>query len=234
MYLLYRLHRAWVIVLCSSVLLTQANLIAQSNSSDKNLYNAHRARQAGDALYDKSQYGKAQEAYQKALSLQPNDWQARYNLANSLYEQSKYDAAIPLLSEAARLTTRPNDRADALHNLGNAYFKRDKWAEAVKAYQQSLRYRPGDPDTKQNLQMARQRLDEQQKKEQEKQKKQPPQDQQQPQPDQQPQPNQQPDPQPSGQQQQTLDNIANEDRKTRQRYQQRRAIDSNKKNINEW
>jgi TolB-like protein len=63
-------------------------------------------------------YRKAQEAYQKALSLDPNDIAARIFMANLFTDTGRVEQAVPLVRAA--LQTSPNN-ADAHWELGYAY-----------------------------------------------------------------------------------------------------------------
>lgn len=77
-------------------------------------YNSAAAFQLGG----KQQYDKARAAYEKALSLQPEQLEARMFLANLLVDTGNVDQAVPLLRDG--LKTNPNHAA--LHwELGYAY-----------------------------------------------------------------------------------------------------------------
>lgn len=127
---------------------------------------AHKPLRKGDYLYSRAKYSEAGKQYADALKADPANAKAQYNLGSSQYQEGKYEDATKTLSAAAKSATTPTERADAWHNLGNALLKQNKFKEAVEAYQNSLRARPGDAGTKQNLQMAKQKLKEQQEKEQ--------------------------------------------------------------------
>lgn len=77
-------------------------------------YNSAAAFQFGGS----EQYRKAQAAYEKALSLQPDQLEAHMFLANLLIDTGKVEQAVPLLRDA--LKTNPNHAA--VHwELGYAY-----------------------------------------------------------------------------------------------------------------
>jgi tetratricopeptide (TPR) repeat protein len=114
----------------------------------------HSALREGDRHYDKKEFGKAEEAYRQA----DKDATGLYNLGNSIYRQGKYPDAARLYKESADALSHPEEKADALHNLGNAHIQQRRYKDAVAAYTQSLRLRPGDPDTKVNLQLAKKLL----------------------------------------------------------------------------
>ena len=155
----------------------------------------------GDAAYNRSNYSKAEPHYRRVTEKDPSNWNAAYNLGNTLYQQGKYEEAGKIFEKAVANAPDTRAKADVLHNAGNAWLKQNKFKEAIKAYENSLRLRPGDADTKMNLQMAKKKNKEeeqrQQQKNQEQQQKQN-QDQQQNQQDQ--QQNQQPQDQQQNQQ----------------------------------
>ena len=95
-------------------------------------YNSTAAFQFGG----KEQYDKALAAYEKALSLQPAQLEARMFLANLLIDTGKVEQAVPLLRDG--LKTNPNHAA--LHwELGYAYrfagMLQDSVAECERARQ---------------------------------------------------------------------------------------------------
>ncbi len=78
------------------------------------------AAYTSDAAFEfggRDQYGKARAAYERALSLQPGQLEAKIFLANLLIDTGKVEQAVPLLREA--LKTNPN-HAEAHWELGYA------------------------------------------------------------------------------------------------------------------
>jgi tetratricopeptide (TPR) repeat protein len=130
---------------------------------------SHRSLRNGDQAYTRNQYKVAEKHYREAADLNYGDPQAVYNLGNALYKQGNWEDAALRFSQAATQAKTPELRADALHNLGNALMKQHRFEQAVGAYEESLRHRPADPETKMNLQMARKKWQEEQQKEREKQ-----------------------------------------------------------------
>ena len=112
---------------------------------------AHKQLQKGDQLYDKKEYGKAEEAYKKAAS----GYAASYNAGNAAYQQAKYEDAAEFFRVAATTAPDATAKARAWYNMGNAWLQAGKYSEAVKAYENSLRRQPNSPDAKKNLQIAK-------------------------------------------------------------------------------
>lgn len=93
----------------------------------------------GDSLMELGQYDGAAEAYQKMVSLRPN--QSSYNRA-SYYRWVMGDAegAIALMQRAiASGSAAPENTAWCLVDLGNLYFKTGRMADAEVAYRSALR-----------------------------------------------------------------------------------------------
>lgn len=144
-----------ILLLCCSL----AVFVLQAQS-------AHDPLRKGDKNYSRQEYENAGKSYKDALTIDPNNQRANYNLGNSLYQQGKYEDAAKQYEQAAPSIKNPQEKADLMHNLGNAYLKQKKYQEAIDAYSNSLRLRPGDPQTKMNLQMAKKKNLEQQKQDQ--------------------------------------------------------------------
>jgi Ca-activated chloride channel homolog len=146
-------------------LFLNTNLISQ-NPAHENLVK-------GDTQYEKKEYKKAEEHYRKAIEKAPEKENATYNLGNSVYQQGRYDQALDLYERAAKNAKTNDDKADAHYNLGNTHYKKNEYQKAVDNYKESLRLRPKDPDLKQNLRLATEKLKqqkEQQKKQEQQQK----------------------------------------------------------------
>src|SRR5262245_12234930 len=154
---------------------------------------SHKMLRNGDEQYDHEHYKEAEKPYRDAADLKYGDPMAQYNLGNALYQQGNWEDAATRFQQAVKTAPDAMFKADAFHNLGNAQLKQQKYKEAVEAYENSLRLRPGDAETKQNLQMAKKKLREEQQRQQQEQQKQNQQQDQQQQQSQEQQENQQKD-----------------------------------------
>jgi DNA-binding winged helix-turn-helix (wHTH) protein/TolB-like protein len=99
-------------------------------------YNANASFQFGGAEH----YGKAEAAFSKALSLQPNGIDARIYMANMFTDTGRVEQAVPLLREA--LKTNPN-HAEIHWELGYAYRFGGMLLESVSECEQARRLDPG-------------------------------------------------------------------------------------------
>jgi len=110
--------------------------------------------------------GKAEEAlgfYDKAVVTLPNDPGVHFDRGTALYALSRFEEAG---QEFLRATEAKDGalKATAFYNLGNAFFKKDKFKEAVEAYKRALTLDPHDARAKWNEEIALQKLKEEEKK----------------------------------------------------------------------
>jgi Ca-activated chloride channel homolog len=110
--------------------------------------------------------GKAEEAlahYDKAVGKLPADAGAHFDRGAALYALSRFDEAG---QEFLRATEAKDAalKASAFYNLGNAFFKKDKFKEAAEAYKRSLGLNPVDKLAKWNLEIALQKQKDEDKK----------------------------------------------------------------------
>jgi tetratricopeptide (TPR) repeat protein len=112
---------------------------------------------------DTTRFQNAEVEYRKALEKEPNNWDAIYNLGNSLFKQAKFeDAAKQYMAAAGMQNNDKEQLAMAYHNLGNSLLQTNKLNEAIDAYKNSLRNNPSDFETKYNLAWAQDKLKQQQ------------------------------------------------------------------------
>lgn len=121
---------------------------------------AHRYLRKGDNAYESNNFTQAEENYRKALEKSENP-QGSYNLGNAIYQQERYDEAIPRYEESAQSLKEDLARARAFHNLGNAYYQKNELEKSIEAYKNALRLNPSDMETKFNLAIAQRKLQQQ-------------------------------------------------------------------------
>lgn len=108
----------------------------------------------GNKFYQQSQFDLAEAEYRKALEYEPNNEKAKYNLANALQKQSKYDDAIKLLDDLAGNSRDNSIKAAAYYNQGVAYTKVKDLDASIESYKKALRLNPGDKEARENLEKA--------------------------------------------------------------------------------
>lgn len=116
---------------------------------------------SGNEHYTAGRYDAALKAYQLATEQRPDNAIARYNLGTALYQQGRFDKA----ADAFRHSLIAKDsilQAQGYYNLGNAQFQLGDLRGAIRSYTSALRLNPTDVDAKYNLELAFERLKQQQ------------------------------------------------------------------------
>jgi tetratricopeptide (TPR) repeat protein len=92
-------------------------------------------------------YVQAEQAYRQALTLDANSYEANLNLANTLYKQKKYEAAIEFF-EAAR---RKDHKRDVVLPLAASYEGTGQNEKAARVYSEFLKISSKDRTTLERL-----------------------------------------------------------------------------------
>lgn len=116
----------------------------------------------GNKKYKEEKYDEAQTNYQKALEINNESFYGKFNLADAMYRQKKYEDAAQQFGTIASKEQDKLLKAQAYHNLGNSLFQSKKIKESVDAYKNALRYNPKDEDTRFNLAYAMQMMQQEQ------------------------------------------------------------------------
>ena len=105
----------------------------------------------------------AEASYRKALEEDPNNWDASFNLANTMLSQGRMEeAARQYQALGSKTDVEKEKRAAAYHNLGNCLLQSENLQGAVEAYKNALRNNPNDLETKYNLAWAQDKMKQQQ------------------------------------------------------------------------
>ena len=116
----------------------------------------------GNDLFNQKRFVDAEVKYKKALQKNPYYETAGYNLGNAVYEQQRYEEALPQYELVAKSSRDPETRANSYHNAGNVMMKKKDYAKAIDAYKKSLILDPKDEETRYNLALAQKLLKDQQ------------------------------------------------------------------------
>ena len=108
----------------------------------------------------------AEVEYRKAIDKKPTSFEARNNLANSLYRQKKYKEASEEWEELTNINVSEKQKALVYHNLGNSLLMQSQLEKSIEAYKNALRNYPSDSATKYNLAFAQSKLKQQKKQQQ--------------------------------------------------------------------
>lgn len=109
----------------------------------------------GNRMYRSQKYDQAEVLYRKALSKNPENPQAMYNLGCALMMQNKDSAAVVQYQNAAKIEKNRMRLAGIYHNIGVICQNHKMYGDAIKAYKQSLRNNPKDDETRYNLALCK-------------------------------------------------------------------------------
>ena len=136
---------------------------------------------AGEKAFQKGDYAKAEQEYNKAASRSPDKPVLQFNHGSAAYKAGQFDVAAQSFGKAMK-TDDLNLQEDNYYNLGNAQYrlgqKTEKdnpqetiktWEQAVQSYEASLQLKPDDTDAKYNRDVVKRKLEELKKQEQQKQ-----------------------------------------------------------------
>lgn len=115
----------------------------------------------GNEAFVQGNFNDALQSYRKAEVDAPDEPEPYYNTGNVLIRQQENEDAVRHLQQALK-TADPELAADVAFNLGNAHYEVGDFDAAAQAYIESLRLDPGAPDAKHNLELALQRVEEEQ------------------------------------------------------------------------
>ena len=103
----------------------------------------------GNRHFGKSQFDKAYIEYGKAISENPENSQAAYNMA-CVMTATENDSTLGQYQRAADMEHNPVRKAMSWHNIGVIMQTNHKYPEAIEAYKNALRSNPADDMTRYN------------------------------------------------------------------------------------
>lgn len=121
----------------------------------------------GYEYYKNGEYDKATENYRQAGIIKPDKALPNFGKGAALFRSNDFEGANR--EYGAAIDKGDNEiRADAQYNIGNAFYKMEKYGDAIKSYINALKVNPDDKDYKHNLEMAllKQQLQQQQQQQQ--------------------------------------------------------------------
>jgi Ca-activated chloride channel family protein len=123
----------------------------------------------GITAYEAKDYTEAKKQFIEAQIENPDDKRLYYNIGTAAYMNKEYKEAFSLFVRALDAED-PGLRHNARFNLGNTHFQMGNMDEAIKEYETVLKEFPDDQEARENLELARQKNQEDQKKQDEKEK----------------------------------------------------------------
>lgn len=116
-------------------------------------------QEAEEAVED-NDFALAEASYRKAIAKDPSNTTAKYNLGNLYYNNEKPAEAAQRFRQAAEIAPGKAEKHKAFHNLGNSFMEQENYQAAVEAYKDALRNDPTDDETRYNLALAKEMLEE--------------------------------------------------------------------------
>ncbi|MFI5006495.1 MAG: VWA domain-containing protein [Solirubrobacterales bacterium] len=127
---------------------------------DELLLRPRRLTERGREQYAGGNHPQALEAFEQAARTRPQDPRGRFNVADGLYKNGKFEEAATLFRSLGEDVASPL-AGPSRFNLGNALFQKQDYRGAIQAYRDALRLAPDDLDARRNLEMALRALKEQ-------------------------------------------------------------------------
>lgn len=134
---------------------------AEGKLMDEVLLRPKRLTAEGRKAYAQGNHPQALRAFEQAAGVRPDDLRTRFNLADALYQNGKYEQAESLYRALAGDARSPL-AVPSRYNLGNTLYRKQDFEGAAGAYREALRLDPEDLDTKRNLELALKALERQQ------------------------------------------------------------------------
>jgi tetratricopeptide (TPR) repeat protein len=151
------------------LLLLLPGIARAQTPADELLLRPTRRTEEGRKAFAAGDHPRALSAFEGAARARPQDPGGRFNLADALYKNGKFDEAAALYRALGEDPRAPL-AGPARFNLGNTLFQKQDYRGAIQAYREALRVSPDDLDTRRNLELALRALQEQEQQKQKDQK----------------------------------------------------------------
>ena len=122
---------------------------------------------SGNENYHIDSLNQAVLDYEKAIELNPQMEEAKFNLGDAQYRAGKFADAAKTFNELGAASSSKEMRTNAHFNEGNSLMQAQKFEEAMGAFKNSMKADPANNKARYNYEFARKMLKEQQKQEQE-------------------------------------------------------------------
>jgi Ca-activated chloride channel family protein len=113
----------------------------------------------GITAYEAKDYTEAKKQFIEAQIENPDDKRLYYNIGTAAYMNKEYEEALGLFAKALDAEDA-GLRHNARFNLGNTHFQMGNMDEAIKEYEAVLKEFPDDREARENLELARQKKQE--------------------------------------------------------------------------
>ncbi len=114
----------------------------------KAIIQSQQTLESGSALLEEGDLDGAEEAFKKALILEPESSRAHLRLGSLYLKRGQKESALIHLESAQTLS--PED-VSIVNNLGTLYDQMGKYPEAIKQFNHAIELMPGEPGSYNNL-----------------------------------------------------------------------------------
>lgn len=135
------LQPAWIL-LCGTLMLWPC--LATATPSEEEAYQA----------YEAGRFDEAVAGFAAAAERDPANRELRQALASAYFKAGDSAKALNLFQELAESASTGRERFESLYNLGNAALAQRQPTQAIDAYTEALKIKPGDARTQHNLEIA--------------------------------------------------------------------------------
>lgn len=111
--------------------------------------------------YENKNYAEALKYYESTQKIAPDDIDLSDEMAQSAYKARDFERAEKIYQQGSSTKMSKRDRADAMHNMGNAQMRQENYEGAIESYKEALRNNPNDEETRYNLSKAIRKVKEQ-------------------------------------------------------------------------
>ena len=112
----------------------------------------------GNIEFEKKDLELAEYKFRKAKAIDSFNYNAPYNLGNSLYKNKLSVDAELMYKKALRIDASKENKHKGFHNLGNTYMQKEDYQNAVDAFRSALLNNPDDEETRYNYVLAKELL----------------------------------------------------------------------------
>ena len=109
-------------------------------------------------IQDNKDFEIAEYNYRIAKSIDSLNYNAPYNLGNSLYKNNLGTDAQIMYKSALKKNSSKENKHKGFHNLGNTYMQKEDYQNAVNSFKQALLNNPDDEETRYNYVLAKELL----------------------------------------------------------------------------
>jgi len=111
--------------------------------------------------YENKNYAEALKRYESTQKIAPDDIDLSDEMGQSAYKARDFERAEKIYQQGSSTKMSKRERADAMHNMGNAQMRQENYEGAIESYKEALRINPNDEETRYNLSKAIRKVKEQ-------------------------------------------------------------------------